>query len=67
MWTVRRAPAGQKAGGHFSPDQVSTECGASGIAAVDLVTLDDVLRVDRNFQRAFVVGRHSAGSGAFGA
>ena len=51
---------------HFSSDQVTTKCGASGIADVDLVTFDDFLCVYHHFQRAFVVGRHRTGSAACG-
>jgi hypothetical protein len=47
--------------------QVTTESRASGIAALDVVTPDDVLGADGDLQRAFVLDRYGASPAAFGA
>ena len=39
--------------------QVTTKSGASGIAALDLVSPDDILGADSDFQGAFVLDRYS--------
>jgi hypothetical protein len=50
-----------------SAAQVTTESSASGIAALDLVSADDILGVDSDLQRAFVLDRYGTfGASAFG-
>jgi len=47
--------------------QVTKERGASGIAALDLVSPDDILGADSDLQRAFALDRYGTfGGRAFG-
>jgi hypothetical protein len=50
-----------------SAAQMTTESSAPSVAAFDRVTLDDILRVDRNLERTFELNRHGVGPGAVGA
>jgi hypothetical protein len=51
----------------ISATQVTTESSASGIAALDLVTPDDILGADSDLQPAFVLDRHGpCGACVFG-
>jgi hypothetical protein len=60
-------PRGNSSLGLGSAAQVTTESSASGIAALDLVTPDDILGADGDLQRAFVLNRYATfGVCAFG-
>jgi hypothetical protein len=49
-----------------SAAQVTMESSASGVAALDLISADDILGADSDLQRAFALDRYGAFAGAFG-
>jgi hypothetical protein len=49
-----------------SAAQVTMESSASGVAALDLISADDILGADSDLQRAFALDRYRAVAGAFG-
>jgi hypothetical protein len=46
--------------------QVTMESSASGVAALDLISADDILGADSDLQRAFALDRYGAFACAFG-